>query len=725
MNIFLSRLFYPIFFLIFLLSFFLIEGEYKFYLFAVWSFFLIFYSRFLEIKKNLLAKSTKLAMMLSVFFALTVFFSSHLPLSLEKLAFYLLSLALFIFFQNLSKQFFSQKLFLYYLSVFSLILNFFVLFFTFSDPQSPIFPGMNLLVRTYGHNHYAAYLLLVVPVFWYQFLFAQDEQFLTKKEIKFLTVLLLLSSYLIMIFSLARLALTISLLQLLIIFLFNKKSFLHSSYNELAYVISKAFIFTFISVIAVFLFLSIPLNQKGENICPLIFSQKELCKPLFQNDRFFYWQRAWLIFRTQPFFGSGLKTFNYAIRQFLAENHLITSYAHNIFLHNLAETGFLTGGFFIFFICYLFVRGFKIRKVGGNQTLLSFLYLAAASSLVNALFDFDWHFFVIFSLTLIFLALILREQTSFLVDTKNQTRLKQNLSLKIYFGLIFLFAVFFALSHFLANTWYKKNNHEAVLKFFPYLNFQITNLINQGELSTSNYQSLYHFYQHDPNFLHKFSSSKDLQNSKRVELQIELSRIDPAFFIKNLDFEQFTYREAQPLIDQIITIVDQYQFLNNTYFFDYWQQRNLAVQIFRFANEAYSAKDPVAAATLYRQAMLFNPFVANDLRFTFFSDVDMAQAVTFLNAFKDFNAEAMGQNFYQYMDFYEQTLIYLFNNQRLDEFYVLAEAIFSQQANFSWFLWRDLLAISKTDQQKADLKKIHQRFQNMSTWGDFVQELSF
>ena len=713
--------FYPLFFILFLLSFFLIEGEYRFYLFALWSFFLLFYSFFFEINQKIATKFSKLAIFLSLLFSLTLLFTSHLPISLEKFLFYLLSLAIFVFFSNLPKKYFDQKVFLYFLSAFSLIINFFVLFFIFSDPHSQLFPGMNLLVRTYGHNHYVAYLLLLMPIFWYQFLFTRDELFLSKKEIKFLTVILLFSSYLIIIFSLARLVFLISLIQLLLIFFFNKKYFLQSGKNSWARAISKTFIFIFLSVLLVFLFLSVPLNQKSKNICPLVFNQKELCEPLFKNDRFFYWQKAWLIFKTNPYFGSGLKTFNYSIRQFPIENHLFTSYAHNIFLHNLAETGLFVGGFFTFFIFYLFYRSFKLLASKNSQLITQFLYIAVTSSLLNALFDFDWHFFIIFSLTLIFLAMILNSQS--LLNKENLVILKRENCLKIYFTLIFLISTFFAFSHFYANILYKKNNYDSLVKIFPYLNFQITNAINQDKLSLTNYQNLYVLYQYNPNFLYKFSLNKNISNNKKAELQIELSKIDPVLFIKNLDFERFSYREAQPLIDQTIAITKQYNFLNNVYFLDYWQQRNLAVQFFQFANEAYFDQNPQVATTLYKQAMLFNPFIMNDLRLAFIDDFDFNQVAIFFTLFQDFNPEDMGQYFYDYMNLYEQTLIYLFQNDRLDEFFVLSESMFKQQYNFSWFLWRDLITISKAPADKQRLVKVYEHFPDMTTWYDFLPEI--
>ena len=376
---FLKKTFYPLFFLLVLLSIFLIEGEYRFYLFALWSVFLLCFSLIFSNCKA--SKQVAFALVLSALFGGGLIFSRQIPLSIEKTTFYLVSLGIFIFFQTVQKENFKPKLFSYYLAILTLVLNILVLFFTFYKLSQDIFPGMNLLVRNYGHNHYAAFLLLVVPIFWWQLLYTKEQS----KETRILMMVLLISSYILIIFSLARLVLLLSLIQLVIIFFTNKKAFVAYGNDELIKVLVKTFIFTLFSIGTVFVFLSLPLGKNGENICPLIFSQKEICKPLLENDRFIYWQKAWLVFKARPILGSGLKNFNFASRQFPLEDQQLTSYAHNIFLHNLAEGGLVLGGSFIFFVIFLFYRSFQMI-MKSEDVLDRFLWLAAISSFFNAMF---------------------------------------------------------------------------------------------------------------------------------------------------------------------------------------------------------------------------------------------------------------------------------------------------------------------------------------------------
>jgi len=707
MTLFLKKIFNISFFFLFLLSFFLIEGEYKFYLFAAWAFFLFFFNRLL--KKNEASKSVIFAIILSLLFFVNIIFSRQIPLSIEKLFFYLIALGVFIFFSLYSKDNFKPIAFFYYLSIFTSIINVIVLFFTFyNTDQQSFFPGMNLLVKSYGHNHYAAFLLLTTPIFWWQLLF-RGRSISFNSENRFLSVLLLISSYLLIILSLARLALIISLFQLIIIFLTNKKLFAIIENDHIIKVIIKTFIFIFLSISSIFLFLSIPLNKQGESICPLIFNKKEICKPLIENDRFKYWQKAWLIFKENPYFGVGLKNFNFASREFPIENYQLTSYAHNIFLHNFAEGGLLIGGFFVFFIIYIFYKSFLIMKKN-NKSLYTFLWLAALASFINAMFDFDWNFFVIFTLTLIFLAIILQD------DIKVATKI----NFRYYFIFLIIISIFFVSYDFIVRLLYKNDKINQIVSYFPYSDRQIRLLISDNKLSSENFNYLYPIYRKDAEFLYQFISFGETDLEKKTTLQIEWSKIDPPAFINNVSFEKLNFKSALPLANQYVDIVQKYNFLNNHNFLDYWDQKNMAQHFFNFANEAYLAGNMEYSANYYKNAIILNEFIIEDRKIAFFNEDDYLQVTAFLKYFKEVDPERMGKYFYEYMRFYEKTLIYLFKNHHMEDFFTLSEAMFDKQYNFSWFLWRDLIDASKTIEEKQLLMLVYDHFKDMSTWYDFL-----
>lgn len=710
---FFKKIFNPIFFLLFILSIFLIEGEYKFYLFTFWSIFLLFFS-FAFIKDLKISKCAVLALILSVLFIINTIFAKQIPLSLEKLMFYMVSLGIFIFFRSFQLSEFKLKNFFYYLSILTLITNFLVFIFMFYQEPQSLFPGMNLLVRSYGHNHYAAFLLLVIPIFWWKLLLEQKNND-TPKNI-FFYIVLLFSSYLIILLSLARLALIISLLQLFAIVFTNRKLFSMIKSHHVLKMIIKIFTFAFLSIALIFLFLSIPFNQKGESICPLIFNKKELCKPINENDRFLYWQKALFIFKENPYFGVGLKNFNFSIRNFTKETTTITSYAHNIFLHNLAEGGVFLGVFFIFFIIYLFYQSFLIIKQNANY-LQRFLLIAAMSSLLNAMFDFDWNFFIIFTLSLIYLAIILQSKKSV-----NKTIINKK-TIIFYFLFILLINLFFSFSDVAIRILNKENKHNLIVKYFPYMNTQIRNLWIMDKFKEENFTTLYFLYKKDPDFLYKFSTLKNLDKNKKVDLQIELATIDPLMFLKNISFTNLDSKVGIKLAREFMSVSEKRDYLNNLNNIDYWDQRNMAVKFVDFADQAYLANDLSTSVYFYKNAIFLNKYILNDKRAIFLKDDDFARASIFLSEFKNFNPKDMHQYWYPYVDFYEKTLFYLFQKNQIEEFVLLTEAILKQNYELSWPFLKSIFSQIKSIEEKKRILLIYDYFPNMSTWYGFLSEI--
>jgi cell division protein FtsW (lipid II flippase) len=189
---------------------------------------------------------------------------------------------------------------------------------------------------------------------------------------------------------------------------------------------------------------------------------KDLCISLTENSRLFYWRQSWLTFKHYPIFGYGLNTFKHVAYRFPIVNEQHSSYAHNIFLNNLAEMGIIGGGLFILLIFYIYYQSFLEFKKSKNN-IYSFLYLGSLSSLVNAMFDFDWHFFVIFLLTLIYLAFILSDKNEYTVKKTNH-----NFWPTFSFFLTVV-GVFFSISSVLTISW-QKTKPEYWLKYTPFLN---------------------------------------------------------------------------------------------------------------------------------------------------------------------------------------------------------------------------------------------------------------
>ncbi len=704
-----SSLFYPVFFLLYILSFFLIEGEHKFYLFGLWSVFIWVFSHHFFIKngKALHGRPTTLAMIMVALFTINLFFSISIPLTIEKLLLYLIALALFVFFLNFARDRSRLPTFFSYLALSSLVLNVFVLFFTFVPPPPLSFPGMNILVRIFGHNYYVSYLLLVLPVFWWQFLFAAKQSFAKWSEWRFLTILLILSSYLLMIFSLSRLSIFVGFVQLLLIFWFNKKSFIELLHNQFAYAALRAF--SLILLLITIIFLSLPIIFAQEEACPVNFSYKEMCKPIFKNDRFQYWQKAFWVWQERPLFGSGLKTFAFSSKYFVLENYNFSSYAHNNFIHNLAEGGLITGGFFIFFILYLLSRSYLVMR-RSREPLDQFLLLAVIASLANAMFDLTFNFFVIFSLTLIFIAIILSGES----EKVQTSRLYPKL-----LTLLTVITVLLAGANFLASWLIRSNQVDQFVRLFPFFDQKVRSLTLSKRLTKANYIDLYSFYRLDPGFIYNFSQLPELDQAKKVQLLVELGELDPEFLVNKIDLEGMPATTTKPLADQFIRVVATHQMLDNTYFLDYWRQLNLAVDLVNLADRAYLAGELIMAADFYHQALLLNQYVLQDRQPAFLTESNLDQTAIFLAAFqKDINPEQMG-NFYEYVGLYHQTLLHLFKQGRLAEFHYLTESLLAVLPGHAWFLIKDLTEVSQAEGLEANLAEVRQKLNYLPAWQEF------
>ena len=680
------------------------EGEYGYYLFFSWSIFLLFSSYFLN-KKNknkicginvikifksklclrnkndYLIKVYFICFLLLFTFLVTIFFSHHLPLSLDKYIFYLLSINIFLLFLQIKKDLFSLSLLIEYLLLLTLVLNILVIFFSFNREYNYLFQGMNLLVRTYGHNHYASFLLLILPIIWWIILKKIPSHFLNYKSSSLINIFLLISSYFLLIISLSRLALFIAIMQFFVIFLLTKKDFQSFRKQRIINSLLKLTIFGFLFVAILFLVLSIPVPYNEQN-CPLNFYKKNFCLSFSENSRIYYWRQAWLTFKNYPIFGYGLGTFQHSARLFPTINEQHSSYAHNIFLHNLAEMGIVGGGVFIFFVITLFYQSYKkIKKYKSTNTkdAEKFLFIAALSSLINAMFDFDWHFFAIFSLTLIFLAIILNDGE----QVKKERLLLKQIWHK-FLIVLSVFATFLVLSDLLI----VRNFFNGQKKFakLPVFDILVKDQLDDASITIADYERLYRIYRYDAKFIVRFLRVENLSKVRKLQLYLDLASIDPILFINLVDFEKFSdccLDDAEILLREWMRIADKQNILENQYFFvSYDKKIILAKQVFSLAQQAYQQEQWSRASYFYQVSHQLNPYIFSDFRPLFFDESEVDNLISFFKEFKNFSAREF-PDFYTYLFQYRRATDKLFQDNRLEDFEQMLTSILDQEPEFA------------------------------------------
>jgi len=703
----LANFFYPFFFLLFLLSVFLMETEYKFYLFLLWSIFLLIYRDFFStIIDNIKEQKNKKIICLTFVFLLialiSLIFSHHIPLSIEKYLFYLFSFSIFLFFLKSGQKFLKIDFFFDYLLLLSAILNILVLLLTVFDVSRLSFQGMNFLVRSYGHNHYVAFLLLILPMVWWRILNPSKSQLFGQKFKIYLEIYLLLSSYLLVLISLSRLGLLIALAQFIIIFLLNKSSFAKIRQQKIIFSLVKSVIFLFIFVSFIFIFLSFPITSNNQKNCFLKLYRKDLCVSITENSRVFYWRQAWLTFKNYPVFGYGLNTFKDASYRFPAKMEQHSSYAHNIFLHNLAEMGVLGGGLFILLILYIYYKSFLIVKKSKNN-INKFLYLGACSSLFNALFDFDWHFFGIFLLTLIYLAYILVDQEYQLVkETKSKFW-------QIYPVFLLVVSSFFSISNVLTITWQKENSKHW-LKYTPFIASAVKAPYTESVNTIENYTLIYDLYRYDTSFVFRLLNlDGELDYQFKKNLYLNLAEIDPASYLTKVDFQDWQVEEARVLLDRLLQIIKANNFFEDEYFLNYWRKLELAKQIFTKAQEAYKNNDWENASYFYQQALLFDEYVFFTEQALFLEEDNLENFLEFFSKFKNISPHVLG-NFGQYMYLYKENTTKLFVANRLDDFKSLMIDILDQEAAAKFYLIHHLYDQIENKDQLLILEEIESNY---------------
>jgi len=615
----------------------------------------------------------------------------------------LVAISIFLFFLQIKKKFFKAKLFVEYLLLITFILNILVIILSFVSNSREFFQGVNLLVRSYGHNHYVAFLLLVLPLIWWHLLEETPSYFLTNKVKVFFDIFLLISSYLLLLISLSRWALFISIIQFFLIFLLVKKVFFNLYKKKAVYFLIKSAILSFLSLALIFLFLSLPLSINDKENCFLRLYGKDLCTPIEQNSRFFYWRQAWLSFKNYPIVGYGLGSFKYAARRFPIINQQNSAYAHNIFLHNLAEMGVLGGGSFILFIIYIFYQsGLSVFK--SKNPLAKFLYLAAISSSINAMLDFDWHFFIIFLLTLIFLAFILSDFSKI-----NDNQKLRNSKLSFLFILAF-FTFILVVADILTVSWQSKKP-EYWLKFTPFLNFAANATLEESVINVSNYESLYNWYRYDTGFINRFLNLEELKDEREKQLYLDLAEIDPVSFMAKIHFKDRSLEEAEILLKELLRMIDSYQAFNDYYFISYQQRIDLAEQIYSLGQNAYLQSDWSRASYFYQSAHFFDPYIFFNERAIFLDEDNLDRLLLFFLNFQDFSPHESG-DYYHYLFLYRQVITKLFKDNQLLEFKQLVGAMFDQEPESKDYLTNHLQELVISEEQTQALIHVEENYKS-------------
>lgn len=241
-----------------------------------------------------------------------------------------------------------------------------------------------------GHNHLSALLLYAIPITFY-FLYQNWSRRGLRLFCSIILVILIAALY----FSFARVSL-ISLVAAfyLAILLFG----LLKKINLILVLLHLALV--------LFLILGYSADAKFFN----------LRKTEINNSaRIDYWIAALKIAENNPIFGIGPDTYRISSTKFMPKNIRRSYYAHNYFLQNLADMGYLGLGASLLLIGSLFwyaTKNIRANLTSNNFPMLVAIWIGCTASLFNNLLDFDWQLPVVFLIFWLMMGFLVRKTNS-------------------------------------------------------------------------------------------------------------------------------------------------------------------------------------------------------------------------------------------------------------------------------------------------------------------------
>ncbi len=536
-----------------------------------------------------------------------------------------------------------------------------------------LLPKMNLLYASYGHNHFATLLILFLPYFW--------QNIILEKEIKKTSELYwLLFFYIVLLLSFARVAIFLAVLQLLVlVFLnFQKLKKLNPLKQRLLKNLSLFFLLSLVFLIA-FVF---KLHYAPSELCRNRDSNfQHFCKDITQDDRLIYWKQAIDFFRQRPLIGYGLNSFVLVFRNQASSDISVARYVHNEFLQILTDTGLI--GFFLYFLSFfaLLISGVMLvvkKPSSRNQGLL----LGILSLYLMAIFDFDWQFSAIFSLLLVFLAIVFR-QNLFLAKKSRAKTIYSRSFLSVIACLIFsissILLIIISFTHLASKLFKEFSTANRAFITFPLLeNPDYSASINV--LSQENQDFIFNIYRNDANFLLNYFEYTDDKNLQK-KIYLELLNINPRFVIKPDFFEFLMEDELWDWQERVEVLLKTSHWVNKEVI--YLESKNLAIDIkhkeligsllLNFADEAFVKDDLQLAGQFYYQYYLLNTWQPEGYKPVFLEFDGEAKHSDFLKEFLQLDSDLFYQNYESFYRFYADVLIDLFFSLNYTDFKILAD----------------------------------------------------
>ena len=643
-----------------------------------------------QFKKNKLIGFLWLLFLLIMIISL--FFSTNLPLSLAAMNRYLFSFVVFWLFLLLKKTIVNEQLIIQGLLLVSLVVTLLSLVFVFVPDWAYLIPGKNLLYASYGHNHLAVLLLLIIPSSWW----LVNEYIRDNKSILWLGLPLFFTVSLLI--SFGRVAVIIGMVQFFVIWQFwlKKNSFAKKKSHLINFLIKTIALFFSLALLTNIIFSTIPFVNPSFS-CPVKSFEKQLCKTLMTETRPQYWNWAVQIIKDNPWMGTGPGTYGISSIKYHTFPYVASAYAHNSFLQAGAELGVLGGGLFavlMFFLLWKAAGEVKINQKIKHEEFSwqKAILLGIVSVFFNAFFDFDWQFIGIFSLTLIFLALLIR-------NYQEEQSLSQKLSLHLfklfYFGAI-VTLLFFSSLYVATDYLIRLKQTDQAFNLFPYFHWHRKIYEKDSNVINNQFQKFIQIYQYHPD-IYKLAISQVESDEQKQQLTAQLFEIDPwqrrEFDLAQAYLNDKDWVAASVYFDRVINLW-QVAVDKHSHEIDHNQEEKLADQMLVLADNLYQNNQSALAASWYSKAQITDNWVLDRHQPIFLTaDISYEEKLMFFSSLSNHAREHLGHYQDDYALYYLEALKQSIIQDQDKELLMHVEKIIATDIRERWLIWETISSI--------------------------------